>query len=257
MNRWRNGYVSAALVALLLVILDVNEGRAQDDLWGFQAEVGASVFFGATDQTTITNRLSAERADSTFEISSQWNFNFGRATDDMGESFINKRSWVFQNALDYRPFAKLSPFLQSRLEKSFEKRIDFRYDIGVGGKYAFIRDDITRLDFSLAILAEETMPSDDVAGAEDELLARWSARFRYRRIFGEDRLTFESVTFYRPEFSEFGNYTLSSVNSLAVQLNSSLSLKLALIDNYDSLAEERGARSNNDGQFTISLLSAF
>lgn len=221
-----------------------------------EGEVGASVFFGNTDQTTVTTRTAVDWAGDPWAAQAGASFAYGEATDDEGRSFVNKRSWGFDAAADYTGFGRVSPSLTGRVESSFEKRIDLRVAVGGGAKLEAIRSERTRVTFRVALLAEHTRPRDE-AGLEEETVGRWSGGFELRRALSDGRLVFESDTEFRPELAALDSYTLTTQNSLAFKLSEILSLKLSLIDSYDSEAEARGADTNNDGQLVFSLLSSF
>lgn len=247
------------LPALLAIAVAAAPILAQDeDRWTVSGELGASLFFGNTEQATLTSRVSAELADSVRELSADARFAYGEATGADEEPFVIKRSWQVGLSYDHHPFESWSPFVTGTLESSFEKRIEQRYNLGAGGKYTLDRTPSRRVDLSVALLAERTNPSDNMAGpADTELLARWSARLRARRSLAEDRLTLSHETFYGPEFSHFSDFTLTTTTSAAYQLNQVVALKLTFVDNYDSEAVGRGARTNNDGQLFFSVLSSF
>lgn len=231
-----------------------------DGPWSVEGEVGASLFFGASNQTTLTVRSATERHSELLEFSFGVGYAYGEGENpSTGESFVNKRSWSAETALDYRPEERVSPFVFGSAEGSLERQIDLRLSGGAGAKYSFIDSETARLDLSLAALAERTDPrADETPGAEPEEVvttARWSTRFRARREFGEGRTVFNLVTFYRPAFGDMDDYTLEVDTSVAFSLNDSVALRVSLLDRYDSLAESRGAPSNNDGRFTVSLLA--
>ena len=48
------------------------------------------------------------------------------------------------------------------------------------------------------------------------------------------------------------DYTLDLEATFDIALNGSVSLQFRLVNKYDSLAESRGARDNNDGRFFVS-----
>lgn len=228
---------------------------AQERPWEFEGEVGGALFFGNTSQTTFTTRLATELADSVREFSVDGRFFYGHARTDEGRSFVNKRSWKVATSYTHEPSDRFSAFLSSDVEGSLERRIDRRYDLGLGAKMRLQRFDRGRTDLSVTLLAERT----EVRGSEedDELLARWSARLRLRRSLADERLSFDSETQYRPEFDRPGDFTLSSTSSLGFEVNRIVTLKLTFVDNYDSEARTRGADSNNDGQILFSVLSSF
>ena len=246
------------LLPVVLAAAAAAPARAQEeDRWTVEGELGASLFFGNTEQATLTSRLGAAMADSARELDAAAAFTYGEASDADGDDFVIKRSWEVGMTYDHHPFETVSPFVMGKLESSFEKRIEQRYNLGAGAKYTFDRRPEQRVDVSLALLAERTNPSDDVPTAENELLARWSTRLRARRTLADERVTVSHETFYRPELAEVSDFTLSTTTSLSFQLNQVVALKVTFVDAYDSEARARGARTNNDGQLFFSVLSSF
>lgn len=243
---------------VLAVAVGASPARAQDGgPWTVSGELGASLFFGNTNQATLTSRLSGELADSARELSTDAGFTYGEATDADGADFVIKRSWEVGLTYDHRPFERWSPFVLGKLESSFEKRIEQRYNLGAGGKYTLDRTPERRLDLSVALLAERTNPSDERPAAGTETLARWSTRVRARRSWADDRLKLSHETFYRPELAAPSDFTLTTTTSVSFQLNDVVALKVTFVDNYDTEATGRGARTNNDGQLFFSVLSSF
>lgn len=249
-------WTMAALILVLSVPVDV-AGQAD---WDVDSELGASLFFGNTRQATLTSRGGASRTDSVLEWASDMAFTYGEATNRDGVEFVNKRSWAVGTSVDYKPRGASSPFLFGRVQSSHEKRIQLRYEAGVGGKLTVQRDPKGMVDFSVALLAERTIPTEDATkpdATREVTQGRWSARFRFRRNLQEGRVSLRSETLYKPVFDEIGNYTVNSENSVAFALTDVVSLKLTFVDQYDSGALERGARTNNDGQLFFSVLSRF
>jgi hypothetical protein len=224
--------------------------------WDLDTEVGASVFFGASDQTTVATKISSARMGPRFEVEGEAAYMYGESTDAEGNSFVNKRFWEVGTNLNYRGFSRVNPYVFGQVLSSLEKKIDIRYHGGAGAKATLRDTDRTRIDLAVAVLAEMTV-EDAPGNGEDELLARWTGSFKLRRSFSEERVVFETETRYNPVFDEFANYTISSESSLGFRLSEIISLKLSLVDNYDSRAEERGARSNNDGRVLFSVLASF
>lgn len=246
-----------ALVALAAGLAAPPVRAQEDGPWTVSGELGASLFFGNTNQATLTSRLSGELADSARELSTDAGFTYGEATDEDGDDFVIKRSWEVGLTYDHHPLQRWSPFVLGKLESSFEKRIEQRYNLGGGAKFTFDRTPARRLDLSVALLAERTNPSDELATAEVETLARWSTRLRARRSWMDDRLKVTHETFYRPELTTPADFTLTTTSSASFQLNDVVALKVTFVDNYDTEATTRGARTNNDGQLFFSVLSSF
>lgn len=242
-------------VALALAV----PASAQEAGWDGEVEIGASFFFGSTEQSLVNAILEVGHADSTLEISGGGDFKYGRAETDEGErTRLTHRSWSLDATLDYLPFATVSWFVLGGLESSFQRNIDLRSDAGAGVKYTFVRSEGARFDVSAALLGEHTrLDQTPEEGADEGWTARWSYRVRGKRVVGDDRVVLESVTFYRPVVDAFDDFVVETKNSAAYRLTDTFSLKLSLIDTYDSEAEARGAESNNDGQVLFSVLGSF
>lgn len=247
--------VSLATLLILVAVFHASPLLAQE--WDVEGEVGASVFFGNTEQVSVNTRAGIERGDSIFELAADVAFNYGEATDSDGLKYVNKRSWSSSVNVDYRPMSRVSPYFFANVESSYEKRLALRHSSGLGGRVQFFRSDRSRVDLSTAVLAERTRPRGEVNREDDRTLARWSASLRVRRTFGDDRMTFESENSYQPVFNTLNDFTFKSKNSVSYELTSVIAFRFAFTDNYDSGAINRGARTNNDGQLVFSVLSRF
>ena len=229
--------------------------------WNVEGEVSANLFFGNTEQALVATRANVGHADSTFELSGAVRFSYGETTTPgattaaEGRTFVSHRAWLVSTSFDWHPFAPFSPFLFTSVESSLEKRIDVRYSAGAGGKVTLCRNERSEVSVSLALLGEQLeLAGADALALPDETLVRWSARFRIQRQIN-DRLSVRNETFYRPEFAELDQFTFTTRASLAYQISELLSVTLSFLDDYDSQAEARGARSNNDGQIVFGVLA--
>jgi len=142
------------------------------------------------------------------------------------------------------------------IESSLEKRIVRRYSGGGGVKLVFVKREGTSSDVSLALLAERTVTAPSDTERVEKLYARYSARYRLERKV-DDRVTFSLLTFYRPEFSALHRFTTTANVAATYKLAKALALKATFVDNYDSEARGRGARSNNDGDVLFGLIATF
>ena len=244
--------IATLLAAALALLLHPADGLSQELGWDVKAEANASLFFGNTRQTTLGTRYSVGRADSTWEVETDGQFTYGEAETEERRAFVTKRSWRAALSADYRPFARLSPFVLASVESSLEKRIDRRYSAGAGAKLVFVRTERTAVDFSLAVLAERSLLPDTAGPRIEETQARYSARFRVNRSIGE-RVTASHETFYRPEVRDVSRFTFTSRTSIAMKVAEALAFQASFIDNHDSEARARGARTNNDGELLFGL----
>ena len=244
------------LTAALLAMGPPDALGAQILGWKTEAEASASLFFGNTEQRLAALRSTVARADSAVEGKVDIRFAYADQTTEAEEREVSKRAWLASGTLDYRPFARVSPFLIGNVESSLEQRIDLRYSGGAGAKYTFVQNDLGEASFSLAMLAERTRVAEGAPAPENPSLARWSARLRFDRRMHE-RLRLTHVTFYQPEVATIERFTLSSTSTAAYEMNRLLSATISFLETYDSQAETRGARTNHDGQLLFGLLSTF
>ena len=128
------------LAVLVCALLGGSNGPllAQDGGWNLEGEVGGALFFGNTSQTTLSTRLATGMEDSVREFSADGRFSYGQARNEDGESFVNKRSWKIGTSYTHEPSERFSAFLSSDLEGSYERRIDFRYDLSLPYLYRAI-----------------------------------------------------------------------------------------------------------------------
>lgn len=220
-----------------------------------KAEANASLSFGNVDQTTTFTRLGASSVDSTLELSTDGYFTYGETRVD-GEPSVNKRSWGASLNANLRPFARVTPFMLASIESSLEKRIVRRYSGGGGAKLVFVKNEGTSSDVSIALLAERTITAPSDTEQVEKVYARYSARYRLERKV-DDRVTFSLLTFYRPEFHALHRFTSTANIAATYRLAKALALKMSFVDNYDSEARGRGARSNNDGDILFGLVATF
>lgn len=247
------------LVALLLLgapALRAQEAAQPPSAWSFETEVGANVFFGATDQTTVSAAAGIDWKGSRFELENDLSYLYGEASDDTGATFVNKRSWLLGSTLNYRGFTWVNPFAFATVLSSLEKAIDHRYKGGLGAKLTAVDSETTRFDLSLGFLGEKTVQEDPENGTSDVLI-RWDAALGFRRAFSGERTIFEAKADYSPVFDDRENYTVTAEAGIAFRLSEIVRLKLSVVDNYDSQATDRGARDNNDGQVLFAVLASF
>lgn len=249
--------VGIALMMMIVAARPVAAQAADQRPWSFDAEVGASLLFGSTEQATVLSRARYELEVTRWELGVAGSYDYGETHDADDGRFVSKRAWSASLSADYMPDGRLSPFVYATAEGSLQRQIDSRVSSGVGGRYRFVDSENARVDFSLAALLERTAARDP--GPDDDpvtSIGRWSARFRARRTFAEDRMTFDLVTFYRPRIDDGEDYTVEVTAGLQYALTSILGLKLSLVDTYDSRARSRGARSNNDGRLLFSVIAS-
>ncbi len=246
------GFVCVGVSPLGLVAQQADEGTRN---WRAKGELGGSAFFGNTSQSALTAALSGEVGLGFTQLDGRTGFAYGRAANEAGETFTNKRAWDIAVRLDFDPGSSAGAFVISKVESILEKKIDLRYSAGAGAKYG-IGGDGTQAEFNLALLVEKTIPREEV-GVPEEVVAKWAAGFRLEREIDGGRVRFETETSVEPEVRELGVFTLTSRSSLTFQVSQRIGVQFSFVDSYDSEAEFRGARSNNDGQLFFGVVGTF
>ena len=221
------------------------------------AEAGASVFFGATSQTTVILKTSGDyHGWERFLLGGRIAYDYGEAQDDQEVTFVNKRSWIGEAQLDYLPGGNWSPFVLGSVEGSLERKIERRYAGAAGVRWTPLDEDGKKFDLAGGAKIERTTPKVDVGEvAETESIGRLYTRGEVAWPLGEN-LAFSLITTYEPDFSDFNNYTVGVDTGIQFNFNSAIALKLSLLDRYDSSAKSRGALSNNDGRLFFSIIAA-
>jgi len=221
-----------------------------------EGEVSGNAFFGNTRQLIASVRAEHERLDSAYAFRVLSRLNYGQTTTDATGTFVSKRSWIIGSNYDWRPFADFAPFVRASMESSYENRIARRYSGGVGTRMNVVRKAATDVIFSLGANGERTeaLPPGDSAGAVT--LARGISSLRLRRELSS-RVALTSETAYEPALTEGGDFTIQSVNALKVRLARFAALSFSVRDNYDSRSVARGARTNNDVELLMGILTTF
>ena len=247
-------FIPLALLATSPILAQEEAPPAVD--WSGEGEIGASVFFGASDQTTVAVAFGLDRKGPRFQLENDLSYLYGEASNDAGEGAVNKRSWAVASNLDYRGFTWVNPYVFGGVLSSLEKAIKIRYKGGAGAKLTVLDSEATRLKFAVAVLGEKTVERSSDNG-DSEILARWAGEADFRHAFSGGRTVFEAKGNYSPVFEDRENFTATAESSIAFKLTEIISLKLSVVDNYDSRAKDRGALDNNDGRVLFSVLSAF
>ena len=256
-RRWSASARSRLLGALFFGLAS-SPAAAQEGNWERSVQASANAFYGAAHTRLFAAELGLARSDSLLSVRSDFRFGYGDDRDADGPRRVTARALRLTLGIDYRPFARYSPFVFGTFETSLQQRIARRFDVGAGGKLTLLHKDRDDLSVSLAMLAERTraLSRGDTAGAVSSR-ARWSLRFRYRRQLTPS-LFVSHVTFYQPAVSSFADrYTVDANTAIEAVLTSVLSLTSSLRHRYDNEARGRGAASNNDGQFLFGVRAKF
>ena len=242
--------------ALLLLALAPAVALSQAPSRKVEGELSGNAFFGNTRQVLFSVRGEHERLDSAFAFRFLSRFNYGQTTTDDAGTIVSKRSWNTGANYDWRPFSDFTPFVRASLESSLENRIARRYSAGTGSRLNIVRNPATDAIFSLGVNGERTEPLPPADSLGAKVLARAFSSIRLRREL-TSRVAMTNETSYEPALTSGGDFTVQSVTALKIRLASFAGLTVMVRDHYDSKSVERGARTNNDVELLVGLLTTF
>ncbi len=225
-------------------------------LWSGSALGNASVFFGNTSQQVLGADGKLARIDSAYGLTGELQTQYGEASLNGGPRTVTKRLWLATAVATLRPLAPFSSFLTSTYESNLEKRIAWRYSVGAGARWNIHRSAATDASLSLSLSAEQTTPLDSTVQLPSQRIARFSWLAKYHHAF-DDRLQLSHSTSWQPSATGVSQFLVSSNTELRYRMNGTVSLSLALTDNYDSGALARGATSYNDGQMLFGVAAGW
>ncbi|MDZ7631839.1 MAG: DUF481 domain-containing protein [Gemmatimonadaceae bacterium] len=262
----RSGPLARALLLvpglLCLRAVPVSGQAAPESIWERSVELSGNYLYGNTEQAILSVQTGVVRNDSVLALRLDTRFLIG-VTDRADEGRVmDRRSWIVSTSLDFRQYASQSQFIFGSVERSLELRIDRRVSGGIGQKLVIAADSATRFDVSLGILGEQSvLPQAGTSSVPNPptrraSLVRLSGRLRYRRSLTA-RLGVDHVTSYRPELDGFSRYLASSVSALSYSVGTQSHLRLSFQNDYDSLAQSRGSRSNQNGQILVGVSTKF
>lgn len=262
---------AVALAVFTCLVIPVVPAQAQDvppasavpkpppptpSLWKGRALANASVFFGNTQQQVLGADGKLARVDSSFGLSAELQTLYGEAAVDAGPRIVTKRLWLGTVNVNFRPMAPVSSFVTTTLESNLEKRIAARYSLGAGAKWNVLQSKETDGSLSLSLSAERTMARDSTVHFPNQTIARFSWLAKYSHAF-DDRMQVSHSTSWQPSASGVAQFLVASNTELRYKMNGTVSLSLAVSDNYDSGALTRGARTYNDGQMLFGVAAGW
>ncbi len=229
--------------------LSAQESDADVRAWELGGEVGASLFYGSSEQYSFTARTRADYEHAGLELETRAGFDYGEASEEGRERFVSSRSWTAKVSVDYDG-GVWAPFVEIGSRGSLQRRLDHRTSVGGGTRYRLVRGDDANVDLSVSLAAEFTNPRVEPGEPENlETKGRWSGLLRAERSFGQDRMTLGLSSEYEPALGNVrGDYVVDTSASLSYALTTTVDFELIFENTYDAQADDRGATSNSDGR---------
>ncbi|HKK93849.1 MAG TPA: DUF481 domain-containing protein [Longimicrobiales bacterium] len=229
--------------------LEAQESSPDSVAWELGGELGASLFYGSSEQYSFTARTRADYEHAGLALETRAGFDYGEASEEGRERFVSSRSWNAKVSVDYDG-GVWAPFVEIGSRGSLQRRLDHRTSVGGGTRYRLVRGDDANVDLSVSLAAEFTDPRVEPGEPETpETKGRWSGLFRAERSFGEDRMTLGLSSEYEPALGNARrDYVVDTSARLSYALTTTVDFELVFENTYDAQADDRGAASNSDGR---------
>ena len=148
------------------------------------------------------------------------------------------------------PGSKWNLYVHSLLERDQFNAFDYRVSADVGVGYEFAQSDVTTLLGRVGLSA-----SQEIGGPDDEVKPELALGSEYKHKFNATHSISAKVDYF-PNVTDFTDFRLNSQASWEIALSSAwgLSLKLSVIDRYDSTPQ---GRRPNDLDYSTLLLWQF
>jgi putative salt-induced outer membrane protein YdiY len=225
--------------------------RAQDepDHWEVGLELGFNAARGNTYLTLFSTTFEVKRLETDlFELA--WN-----ATALYGENADSVIARRYRTGLnfDYRPEAKVSPFIFLDAERDKFRKLDVRTNVGAGAKYVLWRSEQTTGSLSAAVLHDyenftAPLPGEDASRSS----ARWSIRAKAQGEL-DNGLALVNTTFFKPVFEEIDDYNIDATTKASLRVSERVALSLSWMFRYDSTPPPDVRKDDQTVQVGISL----
>jgi putative salt-induced outer membrane protein YdiY len=221
------------------------------DLWEGKFEVGTKLQRGNTDTSDLHVETLAIRKAPREELRLRAYSDYGetQGETDTNEIFGEAKLKVFQTERFYL-------FGLTNMEYDEMENLDLRAQLFAGLGYIFVKRERTNLLGEIGAGATgEFFDREDAGGDGETVEGTLWLNGEYRQKIFKDAEFFQGLTVY-PSLSRIGDFRLRSETGLAAPLAEQWSIKLSLIDDYDSDPESRDVK-RNDLKLISSILYKF
>jgi putative salt-induced outer membrane protein YdiY len=225
--------VLSCLVVGLVAAATVMAADEADDAWKRGLSLGLSLTDGNSDTLSLNVGADANRAWDVHEFLSTAKFQYGETESEKTREDI-KAEAQYNRIFDERWYAYGSGWgLYDKIAN-----IDYRFLVGPGAGYYFMRNDST-------LLAGEAGVSylfEDVADVSLDTFT-WRFAQRFEHALSETAKVWQRVE-YLPELDDFDNYLLNGEVGAEAAMNSAISLRVVLEDRYDNIPAAGNVRND-------------
>ncbi|MBN1794798.1 MAG: DUF481 domain-containing protein [Candidatus Omnitrophica bacterium] len=215
--------------------------------WKREITLGYTENRGNTENNELSGSVTADRKTDEDEINLK-----GSAYYSSANKTMDSQKWAGLGRYA-RSLAESKWFYFGKLEADHDRfaNIDYRLIPSAGMGYWFKDTDDLRLMAEGSLGLEHTEYRDDTEKS-DECIGVLRGLLE-KKLFG--KATFSQDVSLYPSFGDFGEYRLHSETALTNPISDSLSLRVSLIDDYNSDAP--AGKKKNDLQIVSSLVYAF
>ncbi len=121
-------------------------------------------------------------------------------------------------------------YLVSNFETRESMQLNYRFSIGAGGKYTYIRNELLKCSISLIPLYNRELHFKDLQFSQ---AIRLSFRNKIAFEFKKKKIGFKSVMFYKPLVSDWRSFILDFDNSIYFNIYADMNLELKYMFDVD------------------------
>jgi putative salt-induced outer membrane protein len=228
--------ITIGVISSLLLVNIPTGLSAQDEEkpWKAQAVLGLNLTSGNSDSRLYNGELSFERKSDKHEVFLKTIFAYGKTEDEVSED-NGKLSAQYNNLLNKQIYL----YINTDIEYDEIAMLDYRLIAGPGIGHYFIKSDALTLKAEIgASYLQEKIDLPDTEETEvsvddddDAIALRVTQQFEWH--ITKTSKIWESVE-YLPEFEDFDIWILNSEIGVESAINTSLNLRVSLLNQYDS-----------------------
>lgn len=200
---------------------------------------------GNVERILLRSGVSTVLTSNVLEIDASALYAYGEQNKQSAENDV-----LANGSVSVPVYDGLSALFFGTSEISRLRRIDFRYQAGIGGKYVFFNSANNTLKTSLVTLFDAT----DFANSNPITSTRLSLRIKGRHQLIESYLFLLHETFYQPSVnSPQRDFRWRTSVTLEAPISKTFSLTTTFVNSYESIVSP--GRLNNDATLTIGISS--